>query len=156
MDRVYLKQQTDRLKANYGDRFDMGQEVFDLWSEIFADCVPEGFKASVDEYMRTNEFPPSIASIRKIYDEKKAYREELAKFLTAKYRWVTCWFEEEPDKEAYKMFVDYVCRFPKQERKKVAQDIAYDAVAWWNDCIERGVPLSKIGTFKDYLKGKDE
>ena len=68
IDKTFLKDQMIRLETNYGkDRFKITKQMFELWYEMFSDYDPEGIKASVSEYIRTNEFPPTVASINNIY-----------------------------------------------------------------------------------------
>lgn len=111
--REFLKDQFRRLEANYGkDRFKITQYTFNLWMEMFSNCVEEGIKASVDDYIRENEYPPTVASIMNIYKEKERIREENKKYVLGKYKYVSGWFDEEPNEETYLVFRGYLYKFP--------------------------------------------
>ena len=67
----FIRSQMIRLEANYGqERFNITQSMFDLWVDMFKTLEPEGLKASVDEYIRTNDYPPTVSGILKIYNQK--------------------------------------------------------------------------------------
>lgn len=153
INKKFLQQQMKRIETNYGKaKFNVTQEVFDLWYEMFSKYDPNGFKVAIDEYMRTNEFPPNIAGINKIYQKLDDEREHIAQVIRAKYKWVARWFEEQPSAETYKLFVNYICSFPVIEREKQAEELAYQLVAYWNECAEQGMPINKRATIKELLK----
>ncbi len=153
VDKVFLKDQMIRLETNYGkDRFKITKQMFELWYEMFSDYDPEGIKASVSEYIRTNEFPPTVASINNIYERKKEYRERMNTLISDKYRWVAMWFNESFDKETRKVLADYTMSFPKDKREKALSDIAHDAVAYWNECNEKGILEKDRKSFKEFIE----
>ena len=136
-----------KLEQNYGkDRFKITQQIFDLWSEMFKDYSEEGLKVSVDEYIKTSEYPPTVASIAKIYREKSEYREELRSYLKNKYIWVSKWYEEEPTQEVFAEFCRYIMRFPKDDRKSKADEITRKAISYYNN-------KQNQKTFREYLEG---
>lgn len=113
MNRDFLKKQMMRLEANYGaERFKITKEMFEIWYELLSDFVEEGVKASVNDYIRENEYPPTVASIIKIYKEKERIREENKKYVLGKYKYVSGWFDEEPNEETYLVFRGYLYKFP--------------------------------------------
>lgn len=136
-----------KLEQNYGkDRFKITQQIFDLWSEMFKDYSEEGLKVSVDEYIQTSEYPPTVASIAKIYRTKAEYREELRSYLKNKYIWVSKWYEEEPTQEVFALFCRYIMRFPKDDRKSKADEITRKAISYYNN-------KQNQKTFREYLEG---
>ena len=113
MNRDFLKKQMMRLETNYGaERFKITKEMFEIWYELLSDFVEEGVKASVNDYIRENEYPPTVASIIKIYKEKERIREENKKYVLGKYKYVSGWFDEEPNEETYLVFRGYLYKFP--------------------------------------------
>ena len=136
-----------KLERNYGsDRFKITQQMFELWAEMFKDYSEEGFKVSVDEYIKTSEYPPTVASISKIYKEKEAYREELRSYLKNKYIWVSKWYEEEPTQEGFSEFCRYIMKFPKNDRMAKADEVTRKAISFYNN-------KQNQKTFKEYLEG---
>lgn len=155
INKKFLQAQMKRIETNYGKaKFNVTQEVFDLWYEMFSKYDPNGFKVAIDEYMRTNEFPPNIAGITKTYQKLDDEREHIAQVVRAKYKWVARWFEEQPNIETYKLFATYVCSFPVAEREKQAEELAYQLVAYWNMCAEKGMRREARFTIKEFLQEK--
>ena len=101
---------------------------------------------AVDEYIKTSEYPPTVASIAKIYREKSEYREELRAYLKNKYIWVSKWYEEEPTQEVFAEFCRYIMRFPKDDRKSKADEITRKAISYYNN-------KQNQKTFREYLEG---
>lgn len=142
----FIQAQLKKLESNYGkERFKVTQPMFDLWVDMFKEYKEEGLKVSVDEYIRTNEYPPTVASIVKIYKEKENYRREIWSYIKHKYVWVCRWIEEEPTKETLLLFCEYAFKFSKDERRARIDDVAQQAIAYYNDTQEKK-------PFKDWLK----
>ena len=145
--REFIKSQLLKLEQNYGrERFKVTQPLFELWNEMLGKLEEDGLRVSVEEYIKTNEYPPSVASIAKIYKAKLEYREDLRSYLKNKYIWASKWFEEEPTHEIFAEFCKYIMRFPKDKRKAVADEVTRKAIAYYND------KHNKL-TFKEYLEG---
>ena len=148
----FVKEQMGRLETNFGkDRFKVTQSLFDLWYEMFQDLDENGIKASVDEYIKTSEYPPTIASIMKIYNAKKEYREHLRRFIKAKYTWVYKWFEEEMSEDVYQKLIDMVFSYPKEVREKVMTDFAYEATSYYTNNALIGKKVT-VGEFLEKFK----
>ena len=127
-----------RIEQNYGvERFKITQEMFELWHEMFKDYDEEGFKVSVDEYMRTNEYPPTVGSIAKIYKAKDDYRKEILSYLKSKYIWVCRWLEEKPTQNEFSWFCRYIMSFEKRERKNKADELVRKTIAEYNNTQEK-------------------
>lgn len=148
--RNFIKAQMQRLECNYGmDRFKITKQMFELWCEMFQDLNEDGIKASVDEYIRTNEYPPSVASIMKIYSQKDQSRDELGRYLKSKYTWICRWYGEAGNDNTYKQLVDFISKIPAAQRKKSIDEMAYEAVEFYNDCVENG----EVVTVGKFLEG---
>ena len=144
--REFIQAELVRLEHNFGkERFKVTQQMFDLWSEIFADYEEEGVKVSVDEYLRTSEYPPTIASIIKIYKAKDEYRKELLSYLKGRYIWVCRWIEDKPTKETFSQFCKYAMSFPQKERKARVEEVISKAINYYNETQENK-------PFKDWLE----
>ena len=107
--------------------------MFDLWSDMFKDYNEDGLEVSVNEYILTNEYPPSIASIAKIYKVKDEYRRNLLSYLKNRYIWVCRWIEEEPTHDTFVLFRDYALQFPQQEREMRVEHLIDKVIDYYND-----------------------
>ena len=67
----YVVDMLKQIKSCY-QNFVLNNDVADAWIEIFSEYEKEPIMASLKKYIRTNEYPPTPASIIKIYEEGKA------------------------------------------------------------------------------------
>lgn len=105
MEKKNLKEQMLRLETNYGkEKFKVTQQMFNLWWEMLSELNDEGIKASVNEYMMTNEYPPTVASILKIYRAKEEQRKDVTEYVSSIYQLLSRWFDEAPNQETYDAF----------------------------------------------------
>ena len=137
MDKQFLKTQMMRLETNYGsDRFRITKPMFDLWMEMFADCEEAGIKASVNEYMLNNEYPPTIASIMKIYREKEQLRKEVINYVLGHYKAVSKWYGEPTSDETYLIFKDCVCSYPLKSIKGKTDELVEKLMDEYNSSAD--------------------
>ncbi len=149
--RKFLQEQVKRLEINYGkDRFKVSQPMYDLWAEMFKDYDEDGIKVSVDEYIRTNEFPPTIASIMKIYDEKNKRRQELGHYLKTKCNWISRWYEKPMTQKEIEFIKQMVSGKSFGDTKTFLDDMALEAVRFYNESVANGV---KDVTIMKFLEG---
>ena len=142
-DRAFIQKQLKKLETNFGkERFKVTQPVFELWADMFKDLDNKGMEASVDEYISTNEYPPTVASIMKIYNAKKQERESLREFLRGKYILMCRWYEEPWDDAIHKKIVNYITTIPQESRKQALTEMAIEAIEFYQDCKENGEPTS--------------
>lgn len=135
--RAFIQAQLKKLENNFGkERFKVTQPMFNLWADMFKDYNEEGLRVSVDEYMRTNEFPPTVGSIAKIYKAKDEYRKNLLSYLKGKYIWICRWTEVEPTQEEFSMFCRYAVQFPASDRKQKVEEVVSKIVRYYNDTQE--------------------
>lgn len=151
-ERIFIQQQLKRLETNYGkERFKITQPMFELWAEMFKDLDENGIKASVDEYIKTSEFPPNVASIMKIYNAKNQSRNEFGNYLKSKYIQMCRWYEEQGNNDTYDRIVDYIFNQPVDERKKAIDEMTKEAIEFYHDCAENGEPKSINKFLQGYL-----
>ena len=149
----FLKEQLERLQANYGkEKFDLSLDTFNLWFEMFKDCEKEGLKIAVDNCIKENEYAPNIAGLMKYYRVLEEERKEIAEIINSKYRTLMSFWGEKYDHDTYKAIIDYVFRFPKEQRKVQTVELTHHAIAFYNDC--RNVGRLDIPTIKEYVEGK--
>lgn len=151
--REFLKDQMKKLETNYGkDKFRMTQDTFELWYEMFADCEEDGLKIAVDNCLKENEFAPNIAGLMKYYKELEKERNEIIESMTSSYNTMRNAWGEKYDKTTFRAIVDYIFRFPKEQRKVQTVELTHHAISYYNDCVYVG--RADIPTIKEYVEGK--
>lgn len=149
----FLKEQLSKLQVNYGkDKFDISPDAFNLWYEMFADCEEEGLRIAVSNCIKENEFAPNIAGLMKYYKTLEQDRSEIKEIMQSKYNTLRCMWNEDPDSDTFKAIVDYIFRFPKEQRKVQMVELTHNAIAFYNDCRYCG--RQNIPTIKEYVEGK--
>jgi len=67
------------MKAVYGDpKFIPDKDAFDVWFSFFADEDYMVVQGAIQKYMATNEYPPTVAGIRKILAQFTAPDDEMS------------------------------------------------------------------------------
>jgi hypothetical protein len=153
MDKKFLKEQMVRLEANFTtERFKITKPMFDLWYEMFHDLEEEGVRVSINEYIKTNDYPPTVASIMKIYNARAQEREELRRYIKGKYIQICRWYEEKPNDDTLAEITKMTTNVPKEDRKKFVEDMAYDAIRFYNDGLAMGATNITVNKFLESYK----
>lgn len=148
-----LKEQLSKIQTNYGvDKFDLSKEKFELWYEMFADCDENGLKLAVANCIKENEYAPNIAGLMKYYRTLEQDRAEIAEVMKSKYTTMRSMWREEYDSDTFKAIIEYIFRFPKEQRKVQMVELTHHAISFYNDC--RNVGRQDIPTIKEYVEGK--
>lgn len=135
--RQFIYSQMTKIEKNFGkERFKFTQELFEIWNDVFKDYDEEGLKKSVDECIKSSEYPPTVASIVKIYNAKNEYRKEMLSYLKGKYLWLNRWIEQTPTQEEFSWFCKYIMTFEKDKRKGKVEEIASDVISRYNSTHE--------------------
>jgi hypothetical protein len=150
MTREFIKSQVAKLKQAY-EKFNINQSQFDLWCECFQMCNEKDFELAVANYIKGNEFPPTIAGVMKYYREIEDYKREMKEFLFRQYTTLRSTWDERYDKDTMNEFVRMVCNKPKEFRKDFAVEYTHEAVSYHHDCEYEG---RAAPTLMDYLKGE--
>lgn len=141
-----------KLERVYAPRMTFNQELVDIWYEMFADCEEEGLKIAVDNCIKNSEYPPTIAGLMKYYKELEIGRIEIAETMNAKYANMRSFWGEKYDHDTFKSIVEYIFRFPKEQRKVQMTELTHHAISFYNDCRRCG--RQDIPTIKEYVEGK--
>lgn len=150
MDRDFLKSQLERLEMAYDKFPHFDTPKVDLWLECFNECDEETFSHAVMSYMKTNEFPPTIAGIYKCYREIDEYRQMMKALIKGQYNIMRLTWEEPFSVDCYNKYLEIVCKAPKGVREDLATEITQKAVQFYHDCEYDGKePPALI----DYLEG---
>lgn len=134
MDKKFLRDQMIKLETNYGkDRFKITKEMFELWYEMFKDFSEEGIKSSVNQYIRENEYPPTIAGIMKIYREKDKRREDVRNYVKGNYSYVSHWCNEKPNSATYELFSKKCFCVPLGEIENKTDNLVQNIMDYYNN-----------------------
>ena len=148
-----LKEQLIKLQTNYGtDKFDLSQEKFDLWYEMIGECDERILEAAVKNCIKENEYPPTIATLMKFYREVEAAREEIHTLMKTEYSNMRSYWGERYDSETFRAIIEYVFRYPKDQRKAEMVSLTHRAVSYYNNCIYSG--KEKIMSIKEYVESE--
>ena len=148
--REFLKKQFRRLETNYGaDRFKINQEMFNLWMELLSDCEEAGIKASVDEYILENEYPPTVASIMKIYRTKEQLRKDILEYILGNYKYISHWYDEKPNEETYIAFKNHICNYPLSVMRVITDELVEKLKDIYNTAENPEQTLTLIGVLKE-------
>lgn len=72
MDKKVFLEMIRMLKSVYGDRFFVEEKDLDAWYNLLCDLDQEDtFRDTINEWVKENKFPPTIADIRMIYKANK-------------------------------------------------------------------------------------
>lgn len=149
----FLKEQLIKLQTNYGkEKFDLSKDMFNLWYEMFADCEEEGLRIAVSNCIKESEFAPNIAGLMKFYRELETGRLEIAETMNSKYTNIRSYWGEKYDHDTFKAIVEYIFRFPKEQRKVQMKELTHNAIRFYIDCRRCG--RQDIPTIKEYVEGK--
>ena len=152
MDRKFLSEQMKRLEANYGtERFKITKQMFDIWYEMFSNCAEEGIRSSVNEYIRENEYPPTIAGIMKIYREKERFRKEVIDYVLGNYTYISHWCNEYPNQRTCDLFKKK-CFCTSLKEAKHNTDILMEKIMNYYNKIENRENSMKL---YDFLEGME-
>lgn len=150
----FLLQQAKRLETNYGkERFVMNPDIFGLWYEMFQDCEEEGLKLAVDRCLKESEFPPTIATLMKLYKELADEREELKRLIEHEYSLMKSVWDEKDSGETFNEIVRYLNKQPKKERRVKMVELSQEAISYYHDLVAKGI--QNIPTILEYVKGKE-
>ena len=141
-----------KIERVYAPRMEFNQELVDIWCEMFADCNEKGLELAVNNCIKNSEYPPTVATLMKYYRELEESRKEIIETMTSKYATMRYMWGEEYRDETFKAIVDYIYRFPKEQRKVQMVELTHHAISFYNDCVSVG--RSDIPTIKEYVEGK--
>ena len=141
LDREVFKDQLINLTKLYAPRFEFDQEKFDLWYDMFSDCDTEGIKAAINKLVQESEYVPTIASLRKCYNELEEKRRKLAHTIQSDYQILVSLFGED-DEETYRLFKEKVIN--SKDRITKANEITTELVSEYHDYQNDGLEIPPL------------
>jgi hypothetical protein len=155
MDKMVFISNMQRLDKAYPPKIPLNkvqlQEKVNFWYEYFADCKEKIFEQAVTNYIKHEEFPPSIAGVMKYYREIETYLKEMKEFLFSQYSMMMATWDENLDQETLNEFVKVVRKYPGDKKKEAAIEITNRAISYHHDCEYDG---RKAPSLLEYLRGE--
>ncbi len=149
----FLLQQLKKLQINYGtDKFDMSDETFKLWYEMFKDCDEDGLRIAVNNCIKESEFAPNVAGLMKYYRILDQEHEELKQSIKSNYTNIMSKWRESYNTETLQAIKEFVLRFPKNQRITRMEELTINALQFYESCSNCG--RKDIPTIKEYVEGK--
>lgn len=154
MDKNVLINSLQRLEKAYPSKeaptLKQMQEKVDFWFEYFADCKEKIFEQAVTNYIKHEEFPPSIAGVMKYYREIETYLKEMREFLFSQYSMMMATWDENQDQDTLNEFVRIIRKYPREKKKEAAIEITNKAISYHHDCEYEGRTAPSL---LEYLRG---
>ena len=154
MDKMVFISNMQRLDKAYPPKIPLNkaqlQEKVNFWYEYFADCKEKIFEQAVTNYIKHEEFPPSIAGVMKYYCEIETYLKEMREFLFSQYSMMMATWDENQDQDTLNEFVRIIRKYPREKKKEAAIEITNKAISYHHDCEYEGRTAPSL---LEYLRG---
>lgn len=154
MDKMVFISNMQRLDKAYPPKIPLNkvqlQEKVNFWYEYFADCKEKIFEQAVTNYIKHEEFPPSIAGVMKYYREIETYLKEMREFLFSQYSMMMATWDENQDQDTLNEFVRIIRKYPREKKKEAAIEITNKAISYHHDCEYEGRTAPSL---LEYLRG---
>lgn len=112
--------------AYTSNKFVVTQKSFDLWYAIIGNLDYRTTLSAVHKYIADNEYPPTIAGIKKRYDDIADAEKEVDKYVREKYDTMSGWFSGGDATDAFKAYNELIGM--AKNRVKAADWIS--SIAW--------------------------
>lgn len=152
IDRERFLEHLKKIECAYAPRMSFTQELVDIWYEMFSDCDERGLEVAVKNCIKESEYPPNVAILMKYYREVMNIRQEITDLMKSEYSTMRSAWGEKYDSDTFQAIVEYVFRFPKEQRKVQMVELTHHAITFYNDCVYVG--RANIPTIKEYVEGK--
>ena len=115
MTKEEFKPIAQRLRKIYTrDNFLADKETFDLWFEFLEDLETRAVERVVNDYIKANPYPPTIADIRQEYQVLLDGYNALLKRVKDEFELAMSCYPE-PDATAYDLFLSKIKEHPQKE-----------------------------------------
>lgn len=156
MNKTDLAEVVNIIKSTYGSRFqEFTKSVADVWFECLKDLNRDMLINATYNYVKKNQYPPTIADLRQEYealdDERRRKRVQLRDTYNSTLAIYPCAYDEQP--EVDKVYKSILMEYPVEERQAVADKI-YRKVDDFVRAWERKKDPNII-TLTEYLKSGD-
>ena len=156
MNKTDLAEVINIIKNTYGSRFqEFTKSAADVWFECLKDLNRDMLVNATYNYVKKNQYPPTIADLRHEYealdDERRRKRVQLRDTYNSTLAIYPCAYDEQP--EVDKVYKSILMEYPVEERQAVADKI-YRKVDDFVRAWERKKDPNII-TLTEYLKSGD-
>ena len=149
MTREAIKHQLEKLGLVY-ERFNISQSIFNIWAGTFRDSNEKTFERAIDEVIKHEEYPPTVATVLRYYEEvEKENREIKAKAKECYMRAITA-LGIPKNVEEFKAYLMMLNAVPREERIERAESFSTQIVNYANKATTLGKkPKSFIALIKE-------
>lgn len=148
----FLLEQMGKLELNYGkDKFEVNQDVFELWFEMFKDCDKKILEKAVRKCLLESEFAPNVAGVMKYYKQLADAHYDYVDFIKHQYTLLRSVWEEPEDNETMLDLYAFSMRFPENQRRTNLVEYIHTACSFRHDCDV--CARLDIPTIKEYIQG---
>ena len=125
------------------------ESVFNAWYETLKDLEYSATRTAVVNHAKENQYPPSIADIRKRYTEMWNKYKALLKNVREEYEQAIAYYPSAEDsEEVYMAFLQKIKGHPQKEWISRARAFRAKTIDYVRDCETKGVQQEN---FKDYI-----
>ena len=124
------------------ERFVDNKADFDNWFSVFNDLDYEIADKALREYVKDNEYAPTVAGIRKNYEKIVDEEKKIRRDVNEKYGFLLTYFGERETKETKDKFWELV---KSDTKDKIIQKAEWLRMAGYNVCEEK--------TLMEFLNG---
>lgn len=127
------------------DNFLADKETFDLWYEYLSDLETRAVDRVVDDYIKANSYPPTIADIRNEYQVLLDGYNALLKDVKNEFEIAMSYYPK-PDKTAYDLYLSKLKKNPQKEWISRTRAFKSRTIEYVSDINKKDYP-----SFKDYI-----
>lgn len=133
------------------DNFIADKETFDIWFEMLEDLETAGVAKAVDNYIKDNRYPPTVADIRHEYNRMYEAYQGLIKSVKTEFGLACQYYpnmDMDVEQEAFEIYLARLKKHPQGEWMPRTRKFHKDTTDFVRDCE---INHKDIPPFKDYV-----
>ncbi len=144
----------ESIKSIYGTRlWNIQESALDMWFDCLKDLKADMLREAVINYAKKNEYPPTVAALRKEYEviaeTEHKYKEELKRL----YNMTLSFYPSAVDSDlTRRIYAEHLKSIPRESRLNYARSLLQQTCIFVRDCENSGI--SNIPDFTQFLKGE--
>lgn len=148
MTREVIKRQLEKLSLVY-ERFNISQSIFNIWADNFRDRNEKTFERAIDEVIKHEEYPPTVATVLRYYYEiERENRDIMAKAKECYIRAITA-LGIPKNVDEFKAYLMMLNAAPREERIELAENFSTQIVNHANRATTEG---KRPKSFIEFIK----
>lgn len=143
----------ENIKSIYGTRlWNIQERALDMWFECLKDLNADWLRTAIINYAKGNEYPPTVAALRKEYgaieETEQSYRTELKRLYDLT---IAVYPSAEDSDLTRELYTKHLENVPKESRLGYARNFFRQACIFVRNC--ENSDSSYIPDFTQFLKG---